>query len=285
MPVPSSTRATLSRPAVGGGAERGARAPSAGLSRRRPRRRRSASAWSSSSATSTPASAAGHQPERGQRAVPAADVRVGQDHRARPSRAAVASSGEPGSVTDDEVPADVARHPGVHERLPVGPPVAVGLHRASRTCWTPPRRCAPAGRRAPRATCCGSVVSSTVSATPERCGRSPRAPATSRPSRRARRGRAVAPARRAAAASRGSSSRLRRKVSTQPSRISASGSASGPHSVGSFGGQQAAARRLGRCRPRRDAPARPRRQPCSSPAATASARSCRLDRALPAASS
>src|SRR5262245_53439833 len=81
-------------------------------------------------------------------------------------------------------------------------------------------------------TWCGSVVSSTVSGTPRvrviTSGASdePPMPASTTWSSPASCSRRLA--------RRGSSSRLARKVSTQPSRISASASASGPQRVGSF---------------------------------------------------
>ncbi len=55
---------------------------SAGLPSRRPAWRARRRPGRAARPTSAPASAGGHQPERGQRAVAAADVRVGQEHRA-----------------------------------------------------------------------------------------------------------------------------------------------------------------------------------------------------------
>ena len=97
MPEPASAQHDLV--AAGRGRPRPAprRAAAPGLSSSAASVGGSASAWSSSSATSTPASAGGHQAERGQRAVAAADVRVGQEHRGSPHpRRAVAPAASRG---------------------------------------------------------------------------------------------------------------------------------------------------------------------------------------------
>ena len=126
------------------------------------------------------------------------------------------------------------------------------------------------GRRAPRAPGRGSVVSSTVSGTPGGRGRSPRAPATSRPCRPSttwsRPSAAQLGAQRGqlGAAARG---RLR-DGSSQPSRISASASASGPHSVGVLRPAGRASRR----RPLAASAGSPRRPARRAATATAHAR-------------
>ena len=84
----------------------------------------------------------------------------------RPSRAPVASSGEPGSVTMTKCRRLDVGQPGVDERLPVRPGGGGRSPRWSRTCWRPRRRSGRAGRAAPPGPGRGSVVSSTVSGRP-----------------------------------------------------------------------------------------------------------------------
>ncbi len=204
---PSRCRAMtiLSRPTVQAAPSASPRS-SAGLCSVPASCRRSAAAWSSSAATSTPASAAGTSPNAVSALYRPPTSGSARNTARKPASRAVASSGEPGSVTATKC-RPTSSIPAARERGPGRPAVAVGLHRAAglgadhhdgafqvlgergghlaagRSC-----RARPARRR--------------------RSGRSPPAPATSRPCRPSTtRSMPSAASSARSAASRGSSSR------------------------------------------------------------------------------
>ena len=111
-------------------ADRGAEHAAPGCRRRRRRAASAtASASSSSSSMSTPARPRGHQPERGQRRVAAADVGVGVEDAVAGGAGGLVERGA-GVGDDDDALGRVDA--GVAERRLEGAPLAVGLDRRAR---------------------------------------------------------------------------------------------------------------------------------------------------------